>query len=546
MKRKKVLGKIIALGVSCTIAFSIMMPMAADAKSNKLNMSYLYFGNKSTYKVHVDRTRNSLQEVSPSYFDIDEGGNLKLTPAVDPYFVKEMHQRGIKVIPFLSNHWNREAGRLALHNRETLAADIAEAISRYDLDGVNVDIENVTEADREAYTEFVKILREKLPSNKSVSVAVAANPRGFTKGWQAAYDYGELAKYSDYLMVMAYDESYAGGPAGPVASINFVEKSIQYALERVPREKIVLGIPFFGRYWKDGETYGGYGISLNMVESLVEKYNGQITFHETVQSPVARITVKPEDPKVYVSGRELAPGTYTIWYENEASIKAKLRLVQKYNLKGTGSWSLGQEPENTWHYYSLWLNGKYFSDIQGHWAQEDILAVENKGWMRGVSSTLFSPNRSLTRAQAASTFVRALGLQQTENGGSFLDVPDHHWAKKDIETAKQYGLIQGIGNGRFAPDEPVTREQMAAMLDKIIPELNLSPWDAGRFPDVPENSWSYGFIMKMTQNHIFSGYPDGTFRPKEAITRAQMASLINRIANYIGKQPNAEEKSSRE
>lgn len=99
--------------------------------------------------------------------------------------------------------------------------------------------------DRDAYTDLVRLLREKLPADKEVSVAVAANPNGWTKGWHGTYNYKELAKYASYLMIMAYDESYEGGPEGPVASIGFVDRSIQYALKQgVPADKVVLGVPF--------------------------------------------------------------------------------------------------------------------------------------------------------------------------------------------------------------------------------------------------------------------------------------------------------------
>lgn len=83
------------------------------------------------------------------------------------------------------------------------------------LDGVNVDIENVTEKQRTQYTELVRRLRESLPSDKEVSVAVAANPSGWNTGWHGSYDYAELGKYADHLFIMAYDEHYQGGaPAG--------------------------------------------------------------------------------------------------------------------------------------------------------------------------------------------------------------------------------------------------------------------------------------------------------------------------------------------
>lgn len=155
-----------------------------------------------------------------------------------------MQNRGIKVVPFLSNHWDREKGIKALANRHSLSDQIVSSIVMYNLDGVNVDIENVTHLQREYYTDFVRLLREKMPEGKTLAVAVAPNPYGITTGWHGSYDYKSLAKYSDYLMIMAYDESYPGGPAGPVASYDFVEATIIKALTEVPKDKIVLGIPF--------------------------------------------------------------------------------------------------------------------------------------------------------------------------------------------------------------------------------------------------------------------------------------------------------------
>ena len=501
-----------------------------EANLNKLNMAYIYFGNSNTYKGSIDKTKDSIQVISPSYFNINEDGSLGVPSNIDISFIRDMRKRNIKVIPFLSNHWNRELGRLALEKREALVDELVRAVRQYELDGVNVDIENVTEVDRDAFTDLVKKLRERLPAEKVVSVAVAANPYGFSKGWHGSYDYAALGKYSDYMIFMTYDEGHQGGPPAPVASSSFVEKSILHALESVPKEKIVLGIPFYGRYWKDGEDYGGYGINLNSIDQLMVKYRGRVSYDGLKQSPKAVITIGELDQKPRYNGKELTPGTYTIWYENEASIKHKLRLVQKYNLKGTASWSLGQEMEGTWDYFSLWLNGRYFLDITNHWARIPILDMEARGWMAGTSSTLFSPDVPLNRAQAAVTLVKAMGLENKEAKASFFkDVTHSHWAKKEIDIIMEQGIMIGDEKGNFHPDSPVTREQMAAILDRMLPQLKSKSSNAIGFKDVKSNSWSYFAIMKAAENDLFMGYPDGTFRPRENINRAQMAALLSRI-----------------
>lgn len=532
---KKLYNKknIIAFVLIFLMVVAAVLPLVVKA-SGKFNMSYIYFGDSSTYKYYVDRTKGSLNVISPSYFDLEDDGTLKLTNAISTSFINDMHKSGIRVVPFLSNHWNRDKGKCALENRTLLAQQISEAIERFNLDGVNVDIENVTESERDMYTDFVRILRNLLPKDKEVSVAVAPNPYGFTKGWQGSYDYAALSRYSDYLMIMAYDEHYQGGESGPVSSSGFVEKSIRYALERVPKEKIVLGIPFYGRYWKVGESYGGYGIGANQVDELLNKYNGQVSFDKGFMSPKAVITIKPGEEGSNILGRKLGAGTYTIWYENEESIKHKLRLVQKYNLKGTGSWSLGQESSNTWSYYNLWLNGRYFTDAEGHWAQKDIMFAEEKGWMIGISSNKFAPEYPLTRAEAAAVLVRAFELESMDEGKYFGDTLKH-WARKEIEIARQNKIVSGVGNGMFLPDEPVSRQEMAVMLDNILALPELEGEQNNPYNDISSEKakWSYNSIIKMTGYEIFYGGVDGGFHPKDSTTRAQMASLMYRISEYI-------------
>src|SRR5690606_19569471 len=168
----------------------------------------------------------------------------------------------------------------------------ADVIMKYNLDGINVDIENVTHHFRDEYSDFVRLLRELLPNDKEVSVAVVANPSNQLYGWHGSYDYNSLAVNSNYLMIMAYDESYPGGPPGPLASIDFVEQSIKYALEQgVPKDKIVVGIGHYGRYWKEGASYGGYGISNQQIQQAINLYDGVVTFDEKSQSPKATFTI---------------------------------------------------------------------------------------------------------------------------------------------------------------------------------------------------------------------------------------------------------------
>ena len=543
---------ILAVIISIVSYFELFAGNNIQSDTKRFNMSYIYFGNTAAYSGYVNDTNGALDHISPSYFDLNKDGTLKLTGAVDRAFIDDMHNKGIKVTPFLSNHWDKESGVNALNNAEVLSDQIVDAITKYNLDGVNVDIENMSEQERDKYTEFVRMLRNKLPSGKSVSVAVAPNPYNISVGWHASYDLAALQQYSDYIMLMAYDQHYQGyvsatGGAGPVAGYSFVEDSVKAALKEVPANKLVLGIAFYGRLWKQGADYGGYGVSNNTVEALIKEFNGKVVFDNTHKSPKAVITIKATDRKPVIFGKQLEQGTYEFWYENEASIKHKLELVGKYDLLGTGSWSLGQESKSTWEYYSLWLDGKYFSDIQKHWAKASIIYALDKGWMNGVSSTQFMPDSSMTRAQAAALLVRALDIKTTSvtaDKAAFSDITGH-WARVEIETAVNAGIMQGVGGGEFEPDAALTREQMAVILDRLMGGAdsaeNVISEDSGsgagsevvqaEFADVDlaVSTWSYEAIGRMTARGFIEGFPDGTFRPSDTIRRGQMAVLMERI-----------------
>lgn len=493
-------------------------------------MSYIYFGSSTNYTKLVDAAQDELGEVAPNYFTLDDGGNLAFTNALSQSFIDDMHARGIRVVPYLASDWsNQQAGISALANRDALSTSLADAVARYNLDGVNIDLENLNQNQRADYVDFIRLLREKLPG-KTVAVAVAANPWGATTGWQGSYDYRGLAQYADYLMLMAYDEHYDGSAPGSVSSMSFIEGSIRYALTQTSKDKLVLGLPFYGRIWADGGgSPHGYGISNYRITQLVASYHGAVSVDGASRSAVATITINPGDARPTVGGKELAAGTYTIWYENEDTLKAKLSLVQKYDLKGAGNWSLGQEDAATWNYYGLWLNGCTFADIQDSWARRYILNAFMNGWVNGISPDAFAPDAPLTRAQAAAILVRMLGYPVERNADYAFSDTKGSWAEDYINTARRNNIVSGVGGNNFDPDRPVSRQEMAVMLDNIIgaPIVVRQP----AFSDVSPagNPWSYDAITALSSSGVITGYADGTFRPQVSITRAELTAMLSRM-----------------
>ena len=500
------------------------------SNANKISMAYLY-GNYD-YISLATRIENSLNVVSPSYFDLDSKGNLVLN-SIDKNLVNQMHENGIKVTPFLSNHWDKAKGRAALVNREKLSNDLVKIINEYNLDGINIDIENVTELDRENYIDLVRLLREKLPIGKTVSVAVAANPYNLQNGWQGSYDYNRLSKYADYLMIMAYDEHYESGPEGPVASIGFIEKSIEYALSETTRDKIVIGLPFYGRYWKNGNSYGGYGVTLGKIEYLIENYESIVSYDEETESSKAIIKIKAGDLKPSINGRTLYEGTYTFYYENATSIEKKIDLIKKYDLKGIGCWSLGQETKEVWSYYSKYLgitNDEFFDIENVSWAKDAIKYVKEKEWILGRSNNYYAPQEYLTRAEFATIITRIMNLDISYSNETLYYDVSKHWAKNAINALTKTGIIEGYEDNSFRPDNKISREEVTKILSTLEETLPENTNVKG-FIDVFEGDWSYKYITKLAKSGIINGYEDGSFRPKNGITRAEIAVILERMYN---------------
>lgn len=517
--------RMVKLILGTTLAVSIPFSRMVTA-NDRYSMTYLSYGSYQTQLEYVALSNNSFSVISPSYFNITSDGSLTVEEISSGY-VSAMHERNVKIVPFLSNHWDKQSGNLALDRVEQLAEEVADAVLSNNLDGVNVDIENVSHEYRGKYTTLVRLLRQKLPKEKEVSVAVAANPYGWTMGWHGSYDYQALGEYADHLFIMAYDEHFNGGEAGPVASISFVEKSIQYALRYVPKEKIVLGVPFFGRIWSEDGSVKGVGITNRQIESAIAKTGGSFVVDSHLKSVKAQIRVSSSH-SITVNGTKLKPGNYTIWYDNSDTLKYKLSLVDKYGLKGAGSWSVGQETKDVWDYYSLWLNGIYFSDTFSHFAKDDVIAVSKKGWMQGMGEYLFLPEDGLTRAQAATILCRYLNLSDQTTINPFSDVANH-WAEREIYLVAQHGFMNGYPDGRFEPNRAITREEISVILQRILQYQYADGSRKPSFSDVSADRWSYHEITALIDSGILNGYPDGTFRPEQFLSRGEMAHLLRKI-----------------
>ena len=170
-----------------------------------------------------------------------------------------------------------------------------------------------------------------------------------------------------------------------------------------------------------------------------------------------------------------------------------------------------------------------FRDVIGHWAEKEILFLAEQGWISGYSDGTFKPNNTVTRAQAAKIISNFLGLTPTKEKITFSDVNENHWALDFINLVAQHKIMNGLGDGRFAPDATVTRAQMAQILYNAGLYSQSNTNQSNSFTDVDLDHWAYEAIETMKQEGILNGYSNGRFGPNDSTSRAQLAVIIYRL-----------------
>ncbi|MBU5669440.1 S-layer homology domain-containing protein [Peptoniphilus sp. MSJ-1] len=174
-----------------------------------------------------------------------------------------------------------------------------------------------------------------------------------------------------------------------------------------------------------------------------------------------------------------------------------------------------------------------FNDINGHWAKNAIDYVVSKGYFKGLSNTEFGPNKAITRGQFVTVLGRMLNVNTSEySSQSFSDVNSNTYYSPYIAWASKMGIVNGVGNNKFAPDKELTREEMAVMMSKFlkIANKNLSVKGNVNFNDNNTIApWAKDSVAEMAKLGVVKGMENGNFSPKTAFTRAQVAQVLYNI-----------------
>lgn len=314
---------------------------ASSNKNATLNLSWDYV-YKNSPDLSDDETIEGLDVLSPTWFNIGDSTGTVVNRG-DINYVNEAHKKGYKVWGMFSNSYNKDLTRNILISEEKQQKVINQIVvysSLYDLDGINIDFENVYYEDKDKFTKFVQDLTYALKEQNIIVSIDMTVPAGGKNSYQF-YDREKLGKIVDYCMIMAYDEHWAASPvSGSVASIPWVKRGIENTLKYIPSEKIILGIPFYTRIWKETKLEDG---SIKVKSKSISMKTTNEIIKEKKLTPVWLEDIGQYYVEYYEDGTRCR-----IWIENEKSIYLKSNLVHEYNLSGVASWRKGLEEENIW------------------------------------------------------------------------------------------------------------------------------------------------------------------------------------------------------
>ena len=283
--------------------------------------------------------------ISPTWFFIrDDNGNIQSLASQS--YVDYCHQNGVEVWGLVENiTYKNQINITSVLNktssRQNLVTQLIAQAIRYDLDGINVDIEELPGEAGDGFIEFVRELSIMCRRNNIILSVDNYVPMAYNRN----YNRKEQGIVADYVIIMGYDEHFAGSEeAGSVASIGYVRNGIEKTLEEVPAEKVINAVPFYTRLW---ETKASGELSSSAL--------GMGAASKTVANNGATPEWSEEAGQYYAQF-ESGDSFYQIWLEEERSIEEKAKLIKEYNLAGIASWRLGYEKDEIWDVLLKYVN----------------------------------------------------------------------------------------------------------------------------------------------------------------------------------------------
>ncbi|MCR5595272.1 MAG: chitinase [Lachnospiraceae bacterium] len=286
---------------------------------------------------------HDINVVSPTWFGLsDNYGNISDFGSAE--YVQSLHDKGIQVWGLVSNFVTTDIDTYTVlsstTSRRTLITNLMNAVSAYNLDGINVDFEGLNTECGVHFIQFIRELSVECRKNGTILSVDNYVPIGNTD----FYNRAEQGVYADYVIIMGYDEHYASSEvAGSVASIGFVKQGLENTIKEVDPAKVINGIPFYTRIWEtNGAEVSSQAVDMATANSYIADHNISLVWDETTCQNYGE----------YTSGDII----HQVWMEDAESIKVKLSVMDACNIAGVASWRLGMETPDIWDVIAEYVN----------------------------------------------------------------------------------------------------------------------------------------------------------------------------------------------
>ena len=333
------------------------------SKDYTINMAWHQVTNADANSKVLETIANTkgLTTISPTWFFLkDDDGNID--SLASQTYVNYCHQNNIEVWALVEDITHKDTitdyeilSRTS--SRQRLVSNLIAKAIEFDLDGINIDFEYINEDSAKGYVEFLRELSIMCRLNGIILSVDNYRPADHNR----FYNRAEQGVVADYLIIMGYDEHYAGSEeAGSVASINWVREGIEETLKEVPAEKVINAVPFYTRLWeerpKTAEELAQESDTDDYVPNVVSsKAYGMDAIDKILATNGAEKTWDETTGQYYAE--YVADGkTYKVWLEEEESIALKAALIKEYNLAGISAWKLGFERQDIWDTILKYVN----------------------------------------------------------------------------------------------------------------------------------------------------------------------------------------------
>ena len=314
---------------------------ALDTKVNMAWHNIAGAAGNATLAGRIDRTE-SVNVVAPTWFAVlNESGAVDVRATQD--YVDAVHGRDMQVWAVLDNFTGPNGVQQSFltsdESRSAVITKVVDSVKAMGIEGINVDIEGITSDYGEDYIEFIRELSIVCRREGIVLSVDNYVPYNFNDHYRIE----EQGLFADYVVIMGYDEHYAGSKeAGSVASIEYVTYGIEEALKMVPAEKLINGIPFYSRIWKttaEGLSSEAYG--MDQIQQFIANHHMTVEWNAATCQNYAEVH---EDD-----------ASYQIWVEDAESIEKKLEVMQSHKIAGVAEWCLGMESSDVWDVISEYM-----------------------------------------------------------------------------------------------------------------------------------------------------------------------------------------------